>query len=140
MRRVVFNQKGGVGKSTITCNLAAIAAQRGQRTLLVDLDAQGNSSRYLLGDGAPDDETPGAAEFFESHAQVQPAGPQATSPTSSSSHTLGQACISCRASPAARRTARQAGKPLQDLQAARGPGGAVQGELRRRSGSIPRRR
>ena len=65
MRRVVFNQKGGVGKSTITCNLAAIAALQGQRTLLVDLDAQGNSSRYLLGAGT-DDEAPGSAEFFES--------------------------------------------------------------------------
>ncbi len=62
MRRVVFNQKGGVGKSTITCNLAAIAAERGERTLLVDLDPQGNSSRYLLG-AAPNE--PGAAEFFE---------------------------------------------------------------------------
>ena len=62
MRRVVFNQKGGVGKSTITCNLAAIAAHRGERTLLVDLDPQGNSSRYLLGE-APTE--PGAAEFFE---------------------------------------------------------------------------
>lgn len=49
MRRVVFNQKGGVGKSTITCNLAAISAQQGRRTLVVDLDPQGNSTQYLLG-------------------------------------------------------------------------------------------
>ena len=49
MRRVVFNQKGGVGKSTITCNLAAISAQQGKRTLVVDLDPQGNSTQYLLG-------------------------------------------------------------------------------------------
>lgn len=47
MRRVIFNQKGGVGKSSITCNLAAVAAQLGQRTLVVDLDVQGNSSYYL---------------------------------------------------------------------------------------------
>ena len=65
MRRVVFNQKGGVGKSTITCNLAAIAAQRGQRTLVIDLDRQGNSSRYLAGD-IIDEPGLGAAEFFES--------------------------------------------------------------------------
>ena len=49
MRRVVFNQKGGVGKSSIVCNLAAISASRGVRTLVVDLDPQGNSSQYLLG-------------------------------------------------------------------------------------------
>ncbi len=49
MRRVVFNQKGGVGKSTITCNLAAMAAASGLRTLVIDLDAQGNASHYLLG-------------------------------------------------------------------------------------------
>ncbi len=64
MAIVVFNQKGGVGKSTITCNLAAIAAHRGQRTLVIDLDPQGNSSNYLQGDSAEDDQ-PTVAGFFE---------------------------------------------------------------------------
>jgi chromosome partitioning protein len=49
MRRVIFNQKGGVGKSTITCNLATLSAVSGRRTLLVDLDPQANASQYLLG-------------------------------------------------------------------------------------------
>ncbi len=64
MRRVVFNQKGGVGKSTITCNLAAISAHAGQRTLVIDLDPQGNSTHYLLGrSGADFDAT--LADFFD---------------------------------------------------------------------------
>ena len=64
MRYVVFNQKGGVGKSTITCNLAAISAAQGLRTLVIDLDPQGNSTRYLLGAGA-DEPRDTAAEFFD---------------------------------------------------------------------------
>lgn len=64
MRRIVFTQKGGVGKSTITCNLAAISAARGKRTLVVDLDPQANSSRYLLGKGVDKlDKT--LADFFD---------------------------------------------------------------------------
>ena len=64
MKRVVFNQKGGVGKSTITCNLAAISAARGQRTLVIDLDPQGNSTQYLLG-GAVVERGPTLADMFE---------------------------------------------------------------------------
>ena len=61
---VVFNQKGGVGKSTITCNLAAISASQGLRTLVIDLDPQGNSSSYLLGDTATEGQ-PSVAGLFE---------------------------------------------------------------------------
>lgn len=46
---VVSNQKGGVGKTIVVVNLAEYALEKKWRVLVVDVDSQGNTTRYLTG-------------------------------------------------------------------------------------------
>ena len=65
MKIVILNQKGGVGKSTITVNLSYGLAQSQRRTLIVDLDPQAHSS-VIYSPELPKKET--VAELFRNRS------------------------------------------------------------------------
>jgi cellulose biosynthesis protein BcsQ len=54
-RLVIFNHKGGVGKTTLTVNLAFAIARLGKRVLLVDSDPQCNLTAYLVEENVVND-------------------------------------------------------------------------------------
>lgn len=54
-RLAIFNHKGGVGKTTLTVNLAFAIAELGYRVLLVDSDPQCNLTSYLIEESVVDD-------------------------------------------------------------------------------------
>lgn len=47
----IFNEKGGSGKTTVTCQLAGTLGLRGYRILVVDLDPQETASKWLAENG-----------------------------------------------------------------------------------------
>ncbi len=70
----VANQKGGVGKTTTAVTIGGLLAQKGLRTLLVDLDPHGSMTAYFGYD--PDDPDNNVYTLFQSGASEPKIAPQ----------------------------------------------------------------
>lgn len=66
----IANQKGGVGKTTTTVALGGLAAERGRRVLMIDLDPHGSLSTYFRQD--PDTAEASVFTLFEERKQLSP--------------------------------------------------------------------
>jgi chromosome partitioning protein len=110
----IANQKGGVGKTTTAVNVAACIAAAGYRTLVVDVDPQGNAT---VGLGVVRDEGPGVYEVLSGEAQAR----EAVRPTTvsglwilASSPDLAGAAVELPRLPGSETRLRDALAPIQD--------------------------
>src|SRR4051794_9521992 len=110
----IANQKGGVGKTTTAVNVAACIAAAGYRTLVVDVDPQGNAT---VGLGVVRDEGPGVYEVLSGEAHAG----EAVRPTTvsglwilASSPDLAGAAVELPRLPGSETRLRDALAPIQD--------------------------
>lgn len=67
----VGNFKGGVGKTTVSANLAFALKERGHSVLLVDFDSQGHAGQYVSGDETISNNRGGSEQLLSEPAELQ---------------------------------------------------------------------
>jgi chromosome partitioning protein len=74
----VVNQKGGVGKTTVTCNLAFAAVDAGLDVLVMDFDTQGNTSQILMRDPQVHKRRGGVEQYWDDRREPLDVAPSET--------------------------------------------------------------